>query len=121
MNCPICKAKIDESENIVGFFGGDQGERKEPKYFVLPCKDLKGHKKRYMFCTEKHMPHGTQDYEKILDAVKMGLALFHEDFIVLNGVNASIKEHWHVIICDRRFDGEKVDVTKEPRIEVFRS
>ncbi len=54
------------------------------------------------------------------DAVKIGYKVCDTDFVVFNGIYASIKQHIHYIISDRFFQDEKVDITKEPRVEVFR-
>lgn len=106
-DCPICKAR--KNEEII--HSGDG-------FFVIRAKDMKGHDERYMFCSENHVPH-CYDCHGMSEAVKWGLQKMKRDFIIMFGVKASIKGHWHVIVCDRKTDGETVNIFEEPRIEVF--
>ena len=107
-NCPLCKAFKSEKTHMVN-----------SDYFLVNAKSLKGHKKRYLLCSITHRIHGL-DQEGLSLAVREGLRLFKsEPFLVIFGVKASIKDHWHVIICDRILDSEVVNVFEEPRIEVF--
>lgn len=108
IDCPICKAR--ETERWV---------YQTRDYFIIKAKTMKGHQQRYMFCSKEHLPHNPQDYHRLLQAVQTGLHLFKTDFVVFNGIYASIKQHWHVILSDRMFQDEEVDITREPRIEVF--
>ncbi|MDD1679301.1 MAG: hypothetical protein LUO93_09010 [Methanomicrobiales archaeon] len=108
-NCPICDA-----------FSKEKIIYETRDFFVINAKTKKGHKQRYMFCSMQHVPHNPFDYQRLLIAVQTGLHLFKTDFVVFNGIYASIKQHWHVILSDRFFQDEVVDITKEPRIEVFR-
>jgi hypothetical protein len=107
--CPICEAY--HTERII---------YETPEYFVIEAKTKKGHNQRYMFCSKAHVPHDPKNYEMMLKAVRSGIKfLFLKDFVVFNGIYASIKDHWHVILSDRMFQEETVDITKEPRIEVY--
>jgi len=108
MNCHICNAYKHEKILL-------DNER----FFVIEAKTKKGHNKRYMICSKSHVKHDPTDVYDVLEAVGMAYQLFEEDFVVFNGVFASIKEHEHFIASDRHFEEEVVDITKEPRIEVF--
>jgi hypothetical protein len=108
IKCPICKAF--RKEPIV-YFAAD--------YFVVETRDKKGHNQRYMLCSVEHRPHGIDNVGMGV-AIRAGLSLFPESFIIPFGKFASIKDHWHVVMCDMKFDKEVVDITKEPRIEVIR-
>ncbi len=87
-------------------------------FAVLRSKNMKGHDKRVLFCTREHVPHAT-DSRKLAEAVKFGLDFFREPFLVMFGDRASIREHWHVILCDRKLEGETVNVLDERRMEVW--
>ena len=107
--CPICESYY--TEKIL---------YETSEYFVIEAKTKKGHTQRYLFCSKDHIPHDPKNYEAILKAVRVGIKfLFLKDFVVFNGIYASIKDHWHVVLSDRNFSEEVVDITKEPRIEVF--
>ena len=108
-SCPICEAH--EHENIIWQSTPDG-------YFIIETKNKKGHDKRYMLCSLGHVGQET-DRVGMGIAVREGLNLFEESFIILFGKYASINDHWHVILCDTKLDGESVDLRKEPRIEVI--
>jgi len=107
ISCSICKAVVEE--NVI-FQSND--------YFLVETKTKKGHDKRYMLCSIAHRKHGFDSVGMGI-AVTEGLKLFKEPFIICFGKYASIKDHWHVVLCDTKLDGESVDIRKEPRIEVI--
>lgn len=106
-NCLICKAYAKESIELI-----DDG------YFIVETKDKKGHDERYMLCSIEHRRH-VFDRDGLSIAVREGLRIFKKSFLVFFGEKASIKNHWHVIICDCILDGETADVLNESRIEIF--
>jgi hypothetical protein len=108
MKCNICDAY--KNEKII---------KENEDFFIVDAKTKKGHNKRFMVCRKAHVQHDPRDIYDLLDALEFVYDLFGEDFVIFNGIFASIKEHEHFIASDRHFEEEVVDITKEPRIEVF--
>lgn len=95
--CVLCKALINEKDKIL---------YEDEDCFILPTKELKGHHKRIMVITKKHIPYKLMmiPYERMLLAklIKFSKNYFDEEptFAICDSTYCTIPEHWHKIACD---------------------
>lgn len=94
-NCGLCRV-LKEERNLYLYEDAD--------VVILPTKTMKGHHKRIMLLTKKHvkdLPKKVED-EFINRFIVFCKKYFDEEptFALVESTYASIPEHWHRIACD---------------------
>lgn len=108
-NCQLCKARL--SEKLVMFDETDT-------YAILPTKDKKGHKFRYMVVSLEHTtePCNPEQGVSFLFSV---MKQFGVDFTIMEPDHATVKDHWHRVASDFKEDSKDVEqMVNTNRIEV---
>jgi len=90
--------------------------------FLVPTKDMKGHKIRFMVVTKRHVKEPS--FEELTECYIM---LFrYADLVkdncfrlyVISGLYASVPEHFHIMCCDDECTEEEYkQLQKTPKVE----
>lgn len=95
--CNLCDALQKEKDKIL-FQNHD--------IFVIPTKDMKGHHKRIMVISKKHLSYNQVPNRKSLqwvsELIKFSMKYFDEEptYALCESTYCTIPDHWHKIACD---------------------
>jgi len=109
-HCPLCN--IPERERL---------EWKNQLVYVVPTKDLKGHKIRAMSATYRHTTKPT--FEELSYAYAALISYMEQKtskFYIAAPKKPSVSDHFHIVACDEHFSNldEKEHLFTNPHIEL---
>jgi glycosyltransferase involved in cell wall biosynthesis len=98
IKCPLCT--ISSNEALL---------YEDDSIYLVPTKDLKGHKVRIMAVTKCHttqptFKERTLAYSVLIDY--MTNLMRRQDWYIVDSTYASTPEHWHVLACDTPSEDE---------------
>jgi hypothetical protein len=88
-------------------------------YTILPTKDKKGHKHRYMIVSNVHEEYNAEHDDRALGELIQFMLQFGVDFTIMQPTFASIKRHWHLVASTLEENAMDVaQIQNTPRIEI---
>jgi len=97
MKCRLCEIPSDPTENILF---------ENSLYYIVETKKMKGHHKRIMVVTKKHISYeaiNPQLVQKIMiKFISFCKTYFDEQptFALVESTHATLPDHWHKVACD---------------------